>query len=115
LPKYIPQLDSLIAFLKDYRKLQVHVYSFTDSLEHNPLLLSQNRCQIVQDYLLKHGIEESRIISKGWGARMPAAPNTINGRDNPNGRKINRRTEFRIVQLAPDDIDPTKSWPKGPR
>ena len=37
-------------------------------------------------------------VQKGFGETMPVAPNTKpDGRDNPSGRQLNRRTEFKIL------------------
>jgi outer membrane protein OmpA-like peptidoglycan-associated protein len=37
------------------------------------------------------------MIAKGYGETMPIAPNEINGKDNPDGRAVNRRTEFKVL------------------
>ena len=65
--------------------------------------LSERRAQSVKDYLVNNGIEEVRMIVKGYGEKMPAAPNTTTtGADDPVGRQLNRRTEFRIVTDVPN-------------
>jgi outer membrane protein OmpA-like peptidoglycan-associated protein len=35
--------------------------------------------------------------AKGYGETKPVEPNKINGKDNPEGRKKNRRTEFKVL------------------
>src|SRR5690606_22285440 len=58
--------------------------------------------EAVKEYLMQAGIEESRMIAKGLGEANPAAPNTsTSGDDNPVGRQLNRRVEFRIVTDVP--------------
>ncbi len=102
-PESAPSLDSLTSFMKDNPSLTVEIYSFTDGKgtdEYNNDL-SQRRAQSVLDYLEKRDIDKSRMIAKGFGKRMPAAPNTIHGHDDPQGRQLNRRTEFRIVSDVP--------------
>ena len=60
--------------------------------------LSQNRAQSVVDYLVSKGIDKKRIKAKGYGEKEPIAPNqNPDGTDNPEGRQMNRRTEFRVV------------------
>src|SRR5690606_27431821 len=59
------------------------------------------RADAVIRYLEQAGIDPSRMSAKGFGSEMPAAPNTVNGRDNPQGRQLNRRTEVRIVTDVP--------------
>jgi outer membrane protein OmpA-like peptidoglycan-associated protein len=50
------------------------------------------------DYLVSKGIDKSRLFAKGYGETMPVAPNTKeDGTDNPEGREMNRRTEFKIL------------------
>jgi outer membrane protein OmpA-like peptidoglycan-associated protein len=96
------RLDSLVLFLKERPYFNVEVYSFTDSLEHNQMPLSQLRSGAVSEYLEEKGLEHDRIATKSFGARMPAAANTKKGKDNPRGRKLNRRTEFRIIRTRPN-------------
>lgn len=60
--------------------------------------LSQNRAKSVVDYLVSKGIEKDRLQYKGYGKRVPIAPNkNTDGTDNPEGRQKNRRTEFRVI------------------
>ena len=41
-----------------------------------------------------------KIIAKGFGETLPVAPNELpNGKDNPEGRAKNRRTEFKVIKL----------------
>jgi OmpA-OmpF porin, OOP family len=64
--------------------------------------LSQKRSESVVSYIISKGISAERLVAKGYGMRVPIAPNTNrDGTDNPEGRQLNRRTEFKIVgQLA---------------
>lgn len=103
-PESIASLDSVVNFMKDNQSLSVEVYSFTDAkgTDKYNKELSLKRAQSVIDYLTQAGIEQSRLVAKGFGAAMPAAPNAdAKGNDNPDGRQMNRRTEFRIVTDVP--------------
>jgi hypothetical protein len=96
-------LDSVVHFLTDNPSISVEIYSYTDS-KGNPeynLALSQRRAQSVLDYLEKSGVERNRLTARGFGDKNNNAPNQINGKDNPEGRQKNRRTEFRIVTELP--------------
>ena len=99
-----PSLDSLANFMKDNPSLSVEVFSFADSKgspEYNKDL-SLRRAQSVINYMIQSGVAESRMLAKALGESHPAAPNTTrNGNDNPAGRALNRRTEFRIVKDEP--------------
>jgi outer membrane protein OmpA-like peptidoglycan-associated protein/tetratricopeptide (TPR) repeat protein len=102
-PESTTALDTLAGFMKDNPSLTAEVYSFADAKgtdDYNKKL-SERRAQAVIDYLTTAGIEASRMESKGFGESLPAAPNASNGKDNPVGRQLNRRTEFRIVTDVP--------------
>jgi outer membrane protein OmpA-like peptidoglycan-associated protein len=98
-PESQPALDSLANFLKDNPALSVEIYSFTDGKGQETYnnALSVKRSENVMKYLVGAGIEAGRMIVKGLGKKNPVAQNEINGKDNPEGRKKNRRTEFRIT------------------
>lgn len=102
-PESIASLDSLVSFMRDNPSLSVEVYSFTDAkgTDNYNKKLSQKRAESVIDYLVKSGIEKTRMIAKGLGEQNPARPNVVNGEDNPLGRQMNRRTEFRVVTDVP--------------
>jgi outer membrane protein OmpA-like peptidoglycan-associated protein/tetratricopeptide (TPR) repeat protein len=102
-PESVAALDSVVAFLKDNPSITVEIYSYTDAKgrEEYNMALSQRRAQSVLDYLEKNGIERSRMTAKGFGSKNAVAPNEVNGKDNPEGRQLNRRTEFRIITDIP--------------
>jgi outer membrane protein OmpA-like peptidoglycan-associated protein len=102
-PESIASLDSLVAFMKDNPSVSVEIYSFADAMgtDNYNRTLSLRRAQSVQSYLTGQGIEANRLIAKAFGERMPVAPNFFGSKDNPAGRQLNRRTEFRIVTEDP--------------
>jgi outer membrane protein OmpA-like peptidoglycan-associated protein len=55
--------------------------------------LSDKRAAAVVKWLVKHGIDESRLESIGYGESMP-----IDSNDTEEGRANNRRVEIRIVE-----------------
>jgi len=78
----------------------IEIGSHTDSLgtDQYNIKLSQKRSETIVSYLISKGISDERMVAKGYGMRIPIAPNTNNdGTDNPEGRKLNRRTEIKIV------------------
>lgn len=102
-PQSVASLDTLVQFLTDNPSFNVELYSFADAHgneEYNKKL-SLRRAQSVVDYIVNAGIDQNRITAKGFGESMPAAPNKVNGRDNPVGRQLNRRTELRIISDVP--------------
>lgn len=103
-PESIAAMDSLVTFMNDNRSLSVEIYAFTDSKGTDAYnkQLSLKRAEAVKQYLVQAGVEESRMIAKGLGETNPAAPNTsTGGGDNPIGRQLNRRVEFRVVTDVP--------------
>lgn len=100
-PSSVASLDTLVNFMKDNPSLSVEVYSFTDGKGETVYnqKLSQERAEAVVEYLKSNGIDAGRMFPKALGKEMPAAPNkTADGKDNPEGRQLNRRTQFRIVK-----------------
>jgi len=57
---------------------------------NNPL--SNNRASSIKDYLVNVGIDAGRLSTKAFGESMPKASN-----DTEDGRAINRRVEFKVV------------------
>jgi len=102
-PESVASLDSVVQFLSDNPSISVEIYSYTDAKgnEDYNLALSQRRAQAVLDYLEKSGIDRGRMTARGFGSKNAVAPNSVHGKDNPEGRMQNRRTEFRIVTDVP--------------
>lgn len=95
-------LDSLAVMLLRNNRLVVELSAHADSIGSDAynMALSQRRAQSCVDYLILNGIAEDRLIAKGYGESMPVAPNSKpDGSDNPEGRQLNRRTEFKIVRV----------------
>jgi outer membrane protein OmpA-like peptidoglycan-associated protein len=86
-----PALDEVVLALKENENFRVQVEGHTSSEggeEHNQTL-SEQRAEAVLDYLVAHGIEKERLVSKGFASSVPTDTNdTAAGRDN------NRRVEF---------------------
>lgn len=75
-------------------KMKIEIRGHTDntgSKQHN-VTLSENRAKAVVTYLAAQGIAKDRMIYKGYGDSMPRATN-----DTPEGRALNRRTEFKVI------------------
>jgi OOP family OmpA-OmpF porin len=58
------------------------------------LRLSDARAFAVIQWLSAHGVDSSRLLSKGFGESRPLVPDS-----HPDAMAINRRVEFRIVRV----------------
>ncbi|HMK05640.1 MAG TPA: OmpA family protein [Ferruginibacter sp.] len=100
-PESYVELDRVVAFLNEYPNIEIEMSAHTDSKgadEYN-LVLSDNRARSVREYILSKGIAATRIISQGYGETQPVAGNNNpDGTDNPEGRQLNRRVEFKILK-----------------
>ena len=96
-PGSVMNLDQLAAFLQKYPDRSVVVEGHTDSMggEDYNLDLSQRRADAVKAYLLRRGIDPSRITSTGLGEAAPVASNATDA-----GRLQNRRVEIVISNPA---------------
>ncbi|KAA2244786.1 OmpA family protein [Chitinophaga agrisoli] len=103
-PQSLIVLDTVVAIMQDNPNIIIEMGSHTDSkgTDSYNIKLSQDRAQSCVDYLASKGIPTSRMVAKGYGEARPIAPNTLpNGKDNPDGRQLNRRTEFKVLRIQP--------------
>ena len=87
-------LDEFIVFLNDHPTMTISIEGHTDNVgsdEFN-LILSENRAKAVYNYLVNNGIDANRLQYKGFGKTNPIATN-----ETEEGRAMNRRTEFVIL------------------
>lgn len=88
-------IDMIVEALKEFDNIKIEVAGHTDAAGAASfnLSISQKRAQAVKEVLVALGIEESRIIARGYGEDIPLVKNSPNGYS-----KINRRVEFNIVE-----------------
>lgn len=86
-------LDKLIRRItKSGERAKLTGFSDSDgSVEHN-LSLGQRRADVIKDYLVSKGVEDSRVITLSEGEGSPIASN-----DTEEGKAKNRRTELEII------------------
>lgn len=93
-------LDMVYRTLTENKEMVVEVRGHTDAkgTEQYNNSLSDKRAKAAMNYLTKKGVDNGRLQPKGFGEGIPAADNEKpNGEDNPAGRALNRRVEFKIV------------------
>ncbi len=83
--------------MKDNPNVQVTIEGHTDSIGSDGynLRLSERRAKAVKMYLVARGVEGSRLDTLGKGESEPVADNSKDGKDNPEGRAMNRRAELK--------------------
>ena len=88
-------LNEVAQAMKDNPTIKVEVQGHTDSVgsDARNLKLSQKRAESVKAYLVKQGVEASRMVPKGYGETVPIADNRTG-----DGRAENRRVEFVITE-----------------
>ena len=88
-------LDEVAQALKNHPEVKkVSVDGHTDSVGGAKFnqRLSDQRANAIRDYLVKKGIDPSRLVAKGYGETKPIASNKTAA-----GREQNRRVELNIV------------------
>ncbi|MDB4936617.1 MAG: outer membrane protein [Labilithrix sp.] len=90
-PVSFPILDAVKDALVANPKITIEVQGHTDNVGQAAYnaKLSQQRADAVRAYLVSHGVDASRLVSKGFGMNQPLVPNSTEG-----NRALNRRVQF---------------------
>lgn len=94
-PESYPVLYHVSKKLEKNPQLRIEIEGHCDSIgtvEVNQRI-SQQRADVVKNYMLERGIDESRIKSVGKSSSKPIADNST-----AEGRAMNRRIEFKVVE-----------------
>lgn len=94
------EIENIFAYLKENKDVSMEIIGYTDSEGKSKfnLELSKKRAKMVKSILVKKGISAKRLKTKGMGEKNPVAPNKNDDKsDNKEGRKLNRRVEFVII------------------
>jgi outer membrane protein OmpA-like peptidoglycan-associated protein len=94
------EIEKLIPVLIDYPYLRVELKGYTDAIGSKAynLELSRKRAAEVAKYMEDSGIVKSRLIITPVGAEGFMSNNRDNdGKDNPEGRRYNRRVSINII------------------
>ncbi|MFH1003937.1 MAG: OmpA family protein [Bacteroidota bacterium] len=95
-PDSKPELDRVVKILQENPTMKIEISGHTDnkgSATYN-LKLSESRAKSVVDYISTNGVEHFRLTFKGYGFVKPIATN-----ETEEGRQMNRRTEFKVVDI----------------
>ena len=90
-----PELDKVVLMLKSNPQTKIEIGGHTDNIGDNRLnlALSENRAKVILNYLVSKGIDEDRLLYRGYGGVKPVAPN-----DSEDNKKKNRRVEIVGIQ-----------------
>jgi len=88
----LDQVASVMKARPSIKRLRIEGHTDDRGKDKPNLELSQRRAAAVREYLIKRGLESTRMVSRGYGESHPIGDNgTAAGRD------INRRVEFHII------------------
>jgi len=93
-PESDDALDMVLRFLENNPSMKLEISGHTDntgSLRINQKL-SRDRAGAVVTYLVRKGIPEEMLVSKGYADTQPVAENNT-----AEGRERNRRVEFKVL------------------
>ncbi|MGR3810115.1 OmpA family protein [Jiulongibacter sp. NS-SX5] len=96
------ELDKLVQILLDNPKLKIELGSHTDvrGTDMYNFRLSQRRADSAIEYIISRGIERSRLVAQGYGERELIIENAKTEEEH----QVNRRTEFKVLDIAAEPI-----------
>lgn len=106
----LDQVASVIGDLSGNRRIRVEGYTDSAGNDQYNLDLSYRRARSVVEYLAHRGVPESRLAYVGYGEANPVAPN-----DSLEGRALNRRVEFTILEVEDTAAPPRPPTRPPPR
>lgn len=89
-------LGEIVKVLQEHTDWRFEVQGHTDNVGAKAanMSLSDQRAKAVAAWLTSHGIDESRLVAKGYGDSEPVADNTTE-----EGRAKNRRVELKKINV----------------
>ncbi|MBL0741948.1 OmpA family protein [Chryseolinea lacunae] len=95
-PESFPELDRIVTMMKEKNTLEIEISGHTDTAgpEQYNLGLSERRAKSVMKYFNDKGVPAERMKALFFGETKPTESN-----DTVEGRKKNRRVEFKILKL----------------
>ena len=90
-----PALNQLAEVLKKRPHVIIRIEGHTDNVgEKRDLMeLSWDRANAIKEFLVKQGVSDKNILTRGWGDTMP-----LNNNSTEILRQQNRRVEIRVIK-----------------
>ncbi len=95
-------LRKLAMWMQKNKKAKLEIIGYTDNMGSNDYnqKLSERRANFVKKQLKELGVSEKRLTIRGMGKNNPVASN-----ETSEGRQLNRRVEFKILNIKKPDIE----------
>lgn len=97
LPSAIPVLEAVLGVIEQHPEIAyflIEGHTNQNGSDVYNLRLSDARAFAVMTWLGEHGVPSDRLLSKGFGESHPLVEH-----DSPDAEAVNRRVEFRVVQV----------------
>ncbi|WP_165750293.1 OmpA family protein [Cellulophaga sp. Z1A5H] len=93
-------MEKVVAYLNQYPNTKIRIGSHTDARANDNynLSLSERRANATYDYLVKKGIDTSRLTFKGFGETQLTNACDNNTNCSSEKHQLNRRSEFIVVE-----------------
>lgn len=93
-------LDNVVSVMKQNPSLVIELSSHTDSRGNDQynLALSQRRAESAVDYLVRNGIDRSRLVAKGYGETRLLNDCGNDANCSEEQHQENRRTEIKVLR-----------------
>ena len=90
------ELDKVVELLQQNPNLSIELSAHTDDRGQDAYndRLSLLRANAAMEYIVRKGIDRSRVTAAGYGEKMPLVPN-----DSEENRSKNRRVEFKVTNI----------------
>ncbi len=112
-PEMEHDLDKVVDFMLDHPYFRISISGHTDSdgdASAN-LRLSKSRAQAIRNYVIEKGkVNPTQILAEGYGNQKPIVEEKTE-----EDKKINRRVEFEIIKLTPEEIEEQRRVEKEKR
>ncbi len=100
-PEAAQELDKVVKLLQDNPSIQIELSSHTDARGNSPqnMQLSQQRAESAKKYMVSKGINDLRIVAKGYGDTMIKNRCGKGVNCSEAEHAANRRTEIKVISI----------------